>query len=85
MIRWLTVCLTALGLVLFAAGCGCNKGKPSCEKLIELGCTQVEKRRDGVELCDLLKEQTAAVEDDECAETLRLLKDSGKLKTTPAQ
>lgn len=74
--------LLCAATVFLATSSGCKEETVSCDKLVELACQQVEKRRDGVERCDRLKKQAKAVDEKDCASVLRMLKDEGKLKTT---
>jgi hypothetical protein len=62
--------------MLLAVGCS----KKNCDKLVELACEHIEKHEEAAERCERLMEQSQSVDDDTCAETLQLLKESGRLQ-----
>lgn len=65
------------GLLLGSVG-GCKK--ENCEALTTLACEHVERRKNGDLICERLKHDVEAVEDETCEKTLRVLKESGKLQ-----
>jgi uncharacterized lipoprotein NlpE involved in copper resistance len=69
----LTILMAA---ALLLSGCS-NK---NCEKLVELACKRLEKEENASSQCERVREQSKSADDDTCGETLRLLKESGKLQ-----
>ncbi len=72
--------VAGLGLIALVAWTGC--AKTHCDKLVAVACDHVADKDDGVEQCDRLKAQSENVPDDECQDILRLLEETGKLRTT---
>lgn len=62
--------------LLLVAGCG----KAHCEKLLEIACDHVSDEEDATFQCEKLREQAESFSDEQCAENLKLLKESGKLQ-----
>lgn len=77
MIRLFTALLLAAGL---CGSVGCKSTKVHCDQLVTLACEQVEPQRDGVEQCERIQNEATAITDEECLKTLRLLKETGKLR-----
>ncbi|MEC8022427.1 MAG: hypothetical protein VX223_00735 [Myxococcota bacterium] len=67
--------LCFLAILVLAPGCQ----KTHCEQLLQVACTHVEDEDDGLEKCEHLRRQAESVDDELCAQTLEILKDSGKL------
>jgi len=74
--------LTAAFLLLagLAGSAGCKSTKVHCDQLVTLACEQVEPQRDGLEQCERIEKEATAVTDEDCLKTLRLLKETGKLR-----
>lgn len=75
-LRWLVVWILC-GLTVLALGCG----REHCDQLVRAACTHLEEQSDGPERCAQLKKLAESVDDDQCKENLRILKESGKLQS----
>ena len=73
--RWL---VGALLIVLTGLAHGC--GREHCDQLVRAACAHLEERSDGADRCEQLKILAESVDDDQCKENLRILKESGKLQ-----
>ena len=56
---------------------GCKKSH--CDKLVAVACEHVAEKKDGEQRCTALKKQAESVDDDECRQTLELLRESGQI------
>jgi hypothetical protein len=74
-----SVRLAPLVIVAALAGLG-GCAKENCEKLLTIACDHVADKDDGVFQCQKLREQSESFTDEQCAESLLLLKESGKLQ-----
>ena len=70
-------CILGCLLLVLLLVSGCKK--THCDRLVSVACAHVEDDDDGVEKCEHLRRQSESVSDEVCAQTLELLKDSGKL------
>lgn len=77
MIRLFTALLLLTGL---CGSFGCKSTKVHCDQLVRLACEQVEPQRDGLEQCERIEKEAAAITDEDCLKTLRLLRETGKLR-----
>ncbi len=65
--------LVSIGLV--QSGCG----RENCDKLLQAACARMEDETDGRERCERLTKQAESVDDEQCAQNLNNLKESGRL------
>ena len=85
--RWIIVWILC-SLTVIALGCGRGRalkklfqGQPHCDQLVRAACARLEEQSDGPERCEQLKLLAESVDDDQCKENLRILKESGKLQS----
>ena len=76
--NWIPVVLLGAGLLV---GAGCKK--KSCETLVTFACERYGEADDADERCERLKRQAESVEEKSCEDTLRLLRETGKLQIKP--
>jgi|GEM_PF-5660103 len=74
--RWIVVGILC-SLAALALGCG----REHCDQLVRAACVRLEEQSDGPERCEHLKKLAESVDDDQCKENLRILKESGKLQS----
>ena len=74
--RYQIVCVGLLVLfVLIQSGCS----RENCDKLLQAACARIEDDNNGRERCERLKKQAESVDDEQCAQNLNNLKESGRL------
>ena len=70
------VCVGVIALFLLIQS-GCSR--ENCDKLLQAACARIENDNNGRERCERLKKQAESVDDEQCAQNLNNLKESGRL------